>query len=58
MLIDVPVGVTNLDRQSACLIFGSRDPFKGYIVCGKFQTPPVYFVIGVLAIKELHARDL
>ena len=52
MLIDVPVGETNLERQSAALFFGSRDPFKCDIVCCKFQTPSVYFVIGVLAIKE------
>ena len=52
MLIDIPVGETNLERQSAAFIFGSRDPFEGVIVCGKFQTPPVHFVIGVLAVKE------
>ena len=40
-----------------CLIFGSRDPFEGDIVCGEFQTSPVYFVIGVLAIKD-SARGL
>ena len=53
MLMDVVVGVTNLERQSAALFLDSRDPFKWDVVCGEFQTPSVYFVIGVLAIKEL-----
>ena len=52
MLMDVVVGVTNLERQSTALFLGSRDPFKCDIACGEFQTLSVYFVFGVLAIKE------
>ena len=55
MLIGVLVGVTNLERQSAALIPGSRN-LKGDVICGKFQTPSIDFIIGVLSIKKMCER--
>ena len=52
MLTEVPVGETNLERQSAALFFAPEIHSEGDIVGGKFQTPPVYLVICILAIKE------
>ena len=54
MLIDVPVGETNLERQSAALFLAPEIHLKVILYVCEFQTPPVYFVIGVLAIKESH----
>ena len=53
MLIDVLVGETNLEEVVCCFILCSWDPFEGDIVGCEFQTPPVYLIICVLAIKEL-----
>ena len=52
LLIDLPGGETNLERQSAALFFAPEIHSKGDIVGGKFQTPSVYLIICVLAIKE------
>ena len=52
MLIDVPVGETNLERQSAALFLAPEIHLKVILYVVSSKTPPVYFVIGVLAIKE------
>ena len=54
MLIDIPVGETSLEKQSTALFLAPEIHSNVIIVCCNFQTPSVYFVIGVLAIKELH----
>ena len=50
MLTDVEMGFTNLERQSAALFFGSRNPFESDAVCGKFQTPSVDLIVRIFPI--------
>ena len=57
MLIVVLVGVTNLERQSAALFLGSRNPLKGDVICGKLQTPSIEFIISVFPLRKC-ARGL
>ena len=52
MLNDIPVGETNLEKQSVALFFAPEIHSKDDIVGGEFQTPPVYLIICILAIKE------
>ena len=54
MLIDALVGVTNLESPICCFIFGSRNPLKRDVICGKLQTPSIDFIISVLSIEEMH----
>ena len=52
MLIDLPVGETNLERQSAALFIAPEIHLKVILIGGEFQTSPVYLIICILAIKE------
>ena len=54
MLIDIPVGKTSLERQSAALFLAPEIHSNVLLYVAKFQTPSVHFVIGVHAIKESH----
>ena len=53
MLIDVPVGKTSLERQSAALFLAPEIHSNVILYVAQFQTPSVYFVIGVLAITGI-----
>ena len=52
MLIDVPVGKTSPERQSAALFLAPEIHSNVILYVVSSQTPSVYFVIGILAIKE------
>ena len=56
MLIDIPVGETNLERQSAALFLAPEILSKviSYVASSRLHLFTLLLVLLVLAIKELH----